>query len=91
MSNKVNDIRIKLHDEIINIKILDSNNIKIDEKSQKNILIYYVECVTIKDSKYVKINSVNCLSLFFSKMNGTLKELMKISIRGQFLLRKIKK
>ena len=33
MSNKVNDIRIKLHDEIINIKILDSNNIKIDEKS----------------------------------------------------------
>ena len=28
-------------------------------KSHSDILIYYVGYVTIKDSKYVKINSVN--------------------------------
>ena len=42
MSNKVKDISIKNHtyyfgDDIINIKNFDSNNIKIDEKSYKNM------------------------------------------------------
>ena len=36
-------------DDIINIKNFDPNNIKIDEKSYKNILIYYIGYVTIKD------------------------------------------
>ena len=45
MCNKVNDISIINHtyyffDNIINIKKFDPNNIKIDEKSYKNILIY---------------------------------------------------
>ena len=68
MSNKVEDIDIKnrtyciLHD-IINIKKFDSNNIKIDEKSYKNTVIYYVGYVAIKDSKYLKIYSVNPLYL----------------------------
>ena len=71
MSNKVKDISIKNHtyyffDDIINIKNFDPNNIKIDEKSYKNILIYYIGYVTIKDSKYVKFNSVNPLYLIFS-------------------------
>ena len=44
---------------MINIKNVAANNIKIDEKSYKNILIYYIGYVTIKDSKYVKIYSVN--------------------------------
>ena len=35
-------------DDIINIKDFDPNNIKIDEKSNKNILIYYIGYVTIK-------------------------------------------
>ena len=39
------------------------------EKSQKNILIYYIEYVTIKYSKYVKINTVNPLYLIFNKVN----------------------
>ena len=61
MSNKVTDITIKDHtyyffNDVINIKVFDPNNIKIDEKSHKNILIYYIGCVAIKDSKYVKIN-----------------------------------
>ena len=56
--------------EIINIKNVDPNNVKIDKKTDKNILIYYIGCVTIKDSKYVKIYSVNPLYLIFNKMNG---------------------
>ena len=64
MSNKFKDIDIKNRtyyflNNIINIKNFDPNNIKIDEKSYKNILLYYIGNVTIKDSKYVKIKSVN--------------------------------
>ena len=64
MRNKVKDIDIKnqtyyFFNDIINIKNFDPNNIKIDEKSYKDILIYYIGYVTIRDSKYVKINSVN--------------------------------
>ena len=59
---------------VINIKNFDRNNIKIDGKSHKNILIYYIGYVTIKDSKYVKINSVinsvNLLCLTINKVNG---------------------
>ena len=75
MSNKVKDINIKnrtyyFFDDIINIKIFDPTNINRDEKSYKNIFIYYIGYVTIKDLKYVKINSVNPLYLIFSKVNG---------------------
>ena len=82
MSNKVKDIGIKNHayyffDDIVIIKNFDPNNIKIDEKSYKNILIYYTGYVTIKDSKYVKINSVNPLYLTFSKVNGYLEKISK--------------
>ena len=51
------------------LKKFDQNNTKLDEKSYKNILIYYIGYVTIKDVKYVKINSVNSLYLIFSKGN----------------------
>ena len=51
------------------------NNIKIDEKSYKNILIYYNEYVTIKDLKYVNINSVNPLYLIIKKVNGYFEEI----------------
>ena len=64
MSNKAKDISIKSHtyyffDNIIKIKNFDPNNIKMNETFYKNILIYYIGYVTIKDSKCVKINSVN--------------------------------
>ena len=62
-------------DGIINIKESDQNNIKIDEKSYKNILIYYIAYVTIKDSKYVKINSVNLSDLMFNRINGYFEEI----------------
>ena len=54
----------------INIKNFDPSNIKLDEKSYKNILIYYIGYVAIKYSKYVKIYSVNLLYLIFNKVNG---------------------
>ena len=48
----VKDVKIKngtyyFFDDI-NIKDFDPNNIKINEKSYKNILIYYIGYVTIK-------------------------------------------
>ena len=63
MSNKAKDIDIKnrpyyFFDDTINIKNFDPNNIKIDEKPYKNILIYCIRYVTIKDWKYIKINSL---------------------------------
>ena len=41
-----------------------------DERSYKNILIYYIGYVMIKDSKKVKTNSVNLLYFIFNKVNG---------------------
>ena len=43
----------------------------------KNILIYYIGYVTIKDSKYVRINSANPLYLIFSTVKGYLEEINK--------------
>ena len=82
MSNKVKDIDIKIctyyfFDDIINVKNFDPNNIKIVEKSYKNILIYYIRYVTIKNSKYVKINSVTPLYLIFNKVNGYFEKINK--------------
>ena len=79
MSNKVNNIDIKSRTyyffNIINIKNFDPNNSKLDEKSYKNILIYYTGYVMIKDSKYVKIYRVNPWYLIFNKVNGNFEEI----------------
>ena len=82
MSNKLKDTDIKNHtyyyfDDIINIKNFNLNKIKIDEKSYKNILINYIQYVTIKDTKYLKINSVNPFYLIISKVNGYFEEINK--------------
>ena len=62
MSNKVQDLNIKnrtyyFFNDIIDIENFSPNNIKIDENSYKNILIYYIGYVTIKE--YIKIYTVN--------------------------------
>ena len=67
ISNKVKDINIKnraynFFNDIIKVENFDPNNIKIDEKSYKYILIYYIGYVTIKE--YVKIYSVNFYIIF---------------------------
>ena len=80
MSNNVEIIDKKrtyyFFNNIINRQTFDPN-IKIDEKSHKNILIYYTGYVTIKDLKYFKINSVNSLYLIFSKVNRYFEEIVK--------------
>ena len=62
MSNKVKDLNIKnrtyyFFNDIIDIENFSPNNIKIDENSYKNILIYYIGYVKIKE--YIKIYTVN--------------------------------
>ena len=59
---------------MINIKDFDPNLLKIDKKSYKNIDIYYIGYITVKDSYYVKINSVNPLYLIISEVDGYIKE-----------------
>ena len=77
-SNKVKDINIKnrtyyFFNEIIDEVNFDPNNIKIHEKSYKNIIIYYIEYVTIKE--YINIYSVNPLYLIFRYVNGYFEEI----------------
>ena len=74
----VKDMNIKKRtyyfiNNIINIENFDPNNIKIDEKSYKNILTYYIGYVTIK--KDLKIYSTNPLYLIFHKGNGYFEEI----------------
>ena len=61
MSNNVKEINIKNRTyyffDDINLKDFDPNNIKKDKKLYKNILVYYIEYVMIKISKYIKINT----------------------------------
>ena len=68
----VKDINIKNYyyffDDIINIKDFDPNKIKTDEKSYKNILIYYIGYITMK--KGLKIYSVNPQYVIFCNVNG---------------------
>ena len=44
-------------------------------KSHAKIFFYCIGYVTIKDSKYLKINSVNPLYLIFNKLNGYFEEI----------------
>ena len=72
MSNKVKDMSIKsraycFFNDIFNKENFDPYNIKIDETSNKNIIIYYTGYVTIKE--YVKIYSVSPLYLIFRYKN----------------------
>ena len=78
MSNKVKDINIRnrtyyFFNDITNIENFDPNNIKIDEKSNKDIFIYHIGYVPIKE--YVKIYSVNPLYLIFRCVNGYFEEI----------------
>ena len=84
MSSQVKGIDMKnrtyyFFNDIINIENFDPSIIKINEKSCKNILIYYIGYVTTKDSKFVKIYSVNPFYLIFRNVNGYFEEINKSS------------
>ena len=53
---------------------IDPNFLKTDEKSYKNVNIYYIGYITMKDSDCVKIKSVNPLSLILSEVDRYIKE-----------------
>ena len=59
-------------DYMINIKGFDPSLLKIDKKSYKNINTYYIGYITMKDSKYVIIHSVNPLYLIISEAYGSI-------------------
>ena len=80
MSNKFKNVDINSHtcyffDDIINIKDFDPNKVKIDKKNHKKLFytilnIFYTGQVTIKDSKYLKINIVYPVYFIITKVNG---------------------
>ena len=59
---------------MINITNFDPKLLKIDKKLHKNIDIYYIGYVTIKDSDYVKIKSVNALYLILNEVDEHFEE-----------------
>ena len=73
--SQIKEINIKnrtyyFFDDMINIKNFDSNQIKIDKNSYKNIIIYHTGYITIKNLSQVKVNSVNPLYLIIDKVDG---------------------
>ena len=54
--------------DMINIKHFDSDLLKIDKKSYRNIDIYYIGYITTKDR--VNIHSVNPLYLIINEVDG---------------------
>ena len=57
--------------------MLTSIILKQIKSHKKVILIYYIGYLVIKDSKYVKINSVNCLYLIMNKVKEYFEEIRK--------------
>ena len=57
-------------DDMIKIKNFNPDLPKIDKKSYKNIDIYYIGYITMKDFGYVKINSANVFYLIIGKVDG---------------------
>ena len=59
------------YNDIIDIKTFDSNNLKLDKKTYKDLDIYNIGYVTIKKIGYgYDINSVNPLYLRINNVNG---------------------
>ena len=78
MGNKVKDINIKNRaysflNDFSSTENFNVNNIKIDEKSYKNLFIYYIGFVTVKND--LKVFSVNPLYLICNKINGYFEEI----------------
>ena len=61
-------------DDMINIENFNPALLKIDKKSNKNISIYYIGYITIKNSKYVNIHSINPLYIIIGEVDGSIEE-----------------
>ena len=77
----IKEINIKnrtyyFHNDIIDIETFDSNNLKLDKKSYKNLDIYNIGYVTIKKIGYgYDINNVNPLYLRIDNANGCIEKM----------------
>ena len=68
------------HNDIINIKNFESDLLKIDRKSYKNIGIYNIWYITIKTiDDFENIYTVNPLYLIISHAKDMLRKKMKIN------------
>ena len=76
----IKEINIKnqtyyIFDDMINMKNFHSNLLKIDKKSYKDIDIYYIGFITIKEFGHCdNIRSINPLSLVIHSPRGHFKE-----------------
>ena len=61
-------------DDTINIENFKPDLLKIDKKLYKNIGIYYIGCITMKDFKHVNIHSVNPLYIIINEVDGSIEE-----------------
>ena len=59
---------------MINIENFNPDLLKIDKKSYKNIGIYYIGYITIKDTKYVNIYSVNPFYIIIDEVDESIEE-----------------
>ena len=63
------------YDDMINIKKFDSNLLKIDKTSYKDIGIYNIGCIAIKEiDDFEDIYSINPLYLIIDHPSGYIKE-----------------
>ena len=65
--------------DMINIENFHPDLLKIDKTSYKNIGIYYIGCITIKDCKYVNIHSVNTSNVIIGEADGSIEEEIEIN------------
>ena len=76
----IKEINIKnrtyyFYNDIIDIKTFDSNNLKLDKKTYKNLDIYNIGYVTIKKiGDCYNVNSVNPLYLRIDNASGNIEE-----------------
>ena len=90
---RIKEINIKnctyyFFSDMINIKIFNSNLLKIDKKSCKNIDIYYIGYITMKDFDYVNIHSLKPLYFVVGKPDQHIEE--KMETNTSFLLQNIR-
>ena len=77
---QVREVNIKnrtyyFFDDMINIEVFDPDLLKIDKKTNKNIDIYYIGYITIKNiDDYEYIYSVNPLYLIIGEVDGHIEE-----------------
>ena len=76
-SQLIKIVKHYFYGDMISIQNLDPQKMKMDKNSYKNNLIYYVEYVTVKDLRNVKIYSVNFLYLIINRTNEPYEDINK--------------